>query len=96
MLALLIAADQTGTPLDPGLYGQWGAAGLFIAALFVVARAVYTDIKGQRDKAESEVARLNALILDRVVPALEKSTEAHQRTERSLLEVLAEVRARRQ
>lgn len=96
VIAVLLLSDSSSvTPFDPGTYGTWGASGLFIAALFVVGRAVYKRETGRADKLEDEVRRLNDLIRDRYVPALEASSEALRASERTTVEVLAELRAER-
>lgn len=72
MLAALVAADEL--PLS-GL-GQLGAVGVVLSIFLTFAWVVYKRERDRADANAAEVARLNALIIDRYVPSLERATEA--------------------
>lgn len=85
---LPLAADEI--PLD-GLT-QLGAVGSILLVFFSFAWQVYKRERDRADECAKEVARLNQLITDRYVPALEES----KNTLRDVLALLAVMRGRGQ
>jgi len=74
---------ETASDLGTGTILQYGAVGamcviliVFARVLLVFARGAYTREQTRADTAETEVRRLNAMILERAIPALLAAAKA--------------------
>lgn len=76
----LVTADEI--PL--GGLGQLGAVGAVLTIFLWFGYKVYTRETSRADSNEAEVKRLNTLIQDRYVPALESAAEALHESNRIL------------
>jgi hypothetical protein len=74
--ALPLTADAGGTSLDLTVFAQYGVLGIIAAILIWFARGAHQRERDRADRLEEENRRLNALILDRVIPALTSATNA--------------------
>lgn len=74
-LAQLLLAEGTGA-IDLSLFAQYGVLGLISAGLVIFAKGAHQRERDRADRMEEENKRLNALILDRVIPALSSATHA--------------------
>lgn len=72
--ALLATGDVSG--FDPGTFAQYGVLGVIAALLIWFAKGAHQRERERADRMEEENRRLNALILDRVIPALTSATHA--------------------
>jgi len=108
---LLFAVDAGAAPDLTG-FMQYGAIGIFLILLVMFARSAIQRERDQADKAvaqeraradriEAENVRLNALLLDRVIPALTSATRAAEESadllqalhrERELIQLLQQQR----
>lgn len=63
---------------EPGLVmlAQYGVLGVFAVLLVIFARVSYKRETDRSDRLEAEVLRLNALIIDKVIPALANTANA--------------------
>lgn len=75
-LVLLAAESGGGIEPDLGLLAQYGVLGVFALLLIWFAKVSYKRETDRSDRLEAEVIRLNALIVDRVIPALTSATSA--------------------
>lgn len=80
-IALVVAeaAADPGT-IDLSLFAQYGILGILCAGLIVFAKGAHQRERDRGDRLEEENRRLNALILDRVIPALTSATRAAEET----------------
>jgi len=75
VLAWVLAATPGATDSVPQ-WGQYGVLGLAFAGLAAFARQAYNREAARADRLEAENQRLNQLIQDKHIPALESSTSA--------------------
>lgn len=68
------AADQGS--IDFTVFAQYGVLGIIAAMLIWFAKGAHQRERDRADRMEDENKRLNALILDRVIPALTSATRA--------------------
>lgn len=76
MLVWALAAATPATTDSLPQWGQYGVLGLAVAGLAVFARQAYNREAARADRLEQENQRLNQLIQDKHIPALESSTTA--------------------
>ncbi|HYJ33824.1 MAG TPA: hypothetical protein VE326_11445 [Candidatus Binatia bacterium] len=87
--------------VDLGALAQYGAVGLIAAGGIWFAKGTVQRERERADRLEDDNKRLNALIVDRVIPALNSATNAAEESGRLLnamqreREVRAEVARRR-
>lgn len=74
--ALITAAETSSSGLDPNTLFQYGVLGFFSAVLLFFAKTSYKRETERSDRLEDEVKRLNQLIADKQIPALEAATKA--------------------
>lgn len=71
------AADSvTGGAIDFSVFAQYGVLGIIAAMLIWFARGAHQRERDRADRMEEENKRLNTLIVERVIPALESATRA--------------------
>lgn len=70
----LLVAAESGTDLS--VFAQYGVLGIIAAMLIWFAKSAHQRERERADRLEEENKRLNALILDRVIPALTSATRA--------------------
>lgn len=63
-------AETSPAGFDVGALAQYGVLGIFAILLIVFAKTSYKRETDRSDRLDAEVTRLNALIVDRVIPAL--------------------------
>jgi hypothetical protein len=91
---VLEALESSGS-IDFTVFAQYGALGAIAIVLIFFAKGAYQDVRDRakiayqdvRDRAdrlEEENRRLNALILDRVVPALTAATQIAEESGRMI------------
>lgn len=73
--AALLLADAADS-LNIGTLAQYGVLGVFAAILVFFARGAHQRERDRADRLEDENRRLNAIIQDRVIPALGSATKA--------------------
>jgi hypothetical protein len=86
-LPLILAAD----PVAPVDWTQYGVLGVVASFLLWFAVTVWRQTNARANAAEAEVRRLNQVIQDRHIPALEASVQAN----RELIRFLERERDRR-
>jgi hypothetical protein len=69
-----LIADETGTGVDLATLSQYGVLGVFAVLLVLFARLAYRRETDRSDRLEAEVFRLNNIIQERVIPALQSAT----------------------
>jgi hypothetical protein len=69
-------AAETPGQVDLSIFAQYGVLGIFAALLVWFARGAYQRERERADRIEEENRRLNAIIQDRVIPALTSATRA--------------------
>lgn len=69
-----IAADPASS--DVSLFAQYGVLGVLAGMLIWFAKSAHQRERDRADRLEEENRRLNALILDRVIPVLTSATRA--------------------
>lgn len=69
-----LAADGPGT-VNIGVLSQYGVLGLVCAGLVWFARGAYQESRDRARALEEENKRLNALMIDRIVPLLTGAAE---------------------
>lgn len=74
-LHLLAQTPATGDSTF-ALFAQYGVLGIAVLVLAAFARNAYNREKERADQAYAEVLRLNMVMAERMVPALEHATEA--------------------
>jgi hypothetical protein len=72
----LAAVDTTGSGIDVGVLAQYGVLGVVTTLLLWFARSAIQRERDRADRLEEDNKRLNALILERVIPALTSATRA--------------------
>ena len=76
----IVAAGDTGgdsgSNFDIGVLAQYGVLGIFAILLIVFANTSYRREIARADRLEAEVLRLNQLIQERHIPALEQAARA--------------------
>lgn len=87
-LAMVLAE---ATAFDPATIGQYGVLGIATYLLGRFALGAYNREKERADANAAEVARLNQLIQDKYVPALEASRNALESTTEVLTEVQRQI-----
>lgn len=70
----LVEASVGDIPMT--VFAQYGALGIFAALLTWFARGAYQRETNRSDRLEEENKRLNALIVDRVIPTLTSASTA--------------------
>jgi hypothetical protein len=70
-----------------GVVLQYGILGVAAIILFLVAKRLFDREQARADRLEADVRRLNDLMVDQMVPALTKSTEAVANAVRILEEI---------
>lgn len=86
---MLSSAAADGIPL--AALGQYGAAGVILMIFLWFGYKVYSSEKKRADDNEGEIKRLNQLIQDKYVPALQDA--AHALTESTAALTLAREKA---
>lgn len=76
LIGWLVAGQTNNATIDPNTLFQYGVLGFFSAVLLVFARTTYKREVDRSDRLEDEVRRLNQLMADKVVGALESATKA--------------------
>lgn len=74
--ALHFMAEASGNPMDFGILAQYGLLGFVAAGAIVFGRVSYKREIDRADRLETEVTRLNNLIIERAIPALTSSAQA--------------------
>jgi gas vesicle protein len=92
--AALLLADDTGTSADVATFAQYGVLGIIAALLIFFAKGAHQRERDRADRLEEENRKLNALILDRVIPALISATRAAEEST-ELLNAVQRERERR-
>jgi len=98
-MPLILAAPVDG--LDLGGFAQYGALGAIAIVLIWFAKGAYQDVRERAkiayqdvreraDRLEEENRRLNALILDRVIPALTSATQIAEESAKMINDLLRE------
>jgi len=82
LTAALVALDLAADPgtIDLSIFAQYGILGILCAGLIWFAKGAHQRERDRGDRLEEENRRLNALILDRVIPALTSATRAAEET----------------
>ncbi len=70
-----------------GIVLQYGILGVAALILFFVSRRLYEREQARADRLESDVRRLNELMVEQMVPALTRSTEAVANAQRLMEEI---------
>lgn len=70
------AADAGSGSIDLAVFAEYGVLGVIAMILIWFARGAHQRERERADRMEEENRRLNALILDRVIPALTSATNA--------------------
>lgn len=73
---VLAASSDTGAGIDLSVLAQYGVLGIFAILLVVFANSSYRREIARGDRLEAEVLRLNALIQEKHIPALESAAHA--------------------
>lgn len=73
---VLFAAGGDGATVDFTVFAQYGVLGIVASLLIWFAKGAHQRERDRADRLEEDVKRLNALILDRVIPALTSATRA--------------------
>jgi hypothetical protein len=68
-------ADSAGTA-NVATFAQYGVLGIVASLLVWFAKNAHQRERDRADRLEEENRKLNALILDRVIPALTSATQA--------------------
>lgn len=76
MRTLLAAATSDSSSFDISVLAQYGVLGVFAILLVVFANSTYRRETTRADRLEAEVLRLNALIQEKHIPALEAAAHA--------------------
>lgn len=84
MIGAVWGAIAAADTIPLGGLGQLGAVGAVLAIFFWFGYKVYTRETSRADANEAEVKRLNTLIQDRYVPALQSAAEALHESNRIL------------
>ncbi len=84
----MIAAPETAaTGSILGIVLQYGILGIAALVLFFVSRRLYEREQARADRLEADVRRLNELMVEQMVPALTRSTEAVANAQRVMDEI---------
>lgn len=75
-LVAFYLSEASADPGDFGVLAQYGVLGIVCAGLIVFARVSYKRETDRSDRLETEVIRLNNLIIDRAIPALTAAAQA--------------------
>lgn len=70
------AAGVDAGSLDFTVFAQYGVLGIMTAILIWFAKGAHQRERDRADRLEDENKKLNALIIDRVIPALTSATRA--------------------
>jgi hypothetical protein len=73
-----VIAAEAGAEPNLGLLAQYGVLGLVAMLLIIFARVSYKRETDRSDRLETEVVRLNNMIIEKVIPALSSATGAIQ------------------
>lgn len=73
---MFIAAASGGGGVDLSILAQYGVLGVFAVLLIIFANSTYRRETSRADRLETEVLRLNALIQEKHIPALEAAAHA--------------------
>lgn len=71
-----LASGTAGGGIDLSILAQYGVLGVFAVLLIIFANSTYRREVARADRLESEVLRLNALIQEKHIPALEAAAHA--------------------
>jgi len=78
MSPLWYDAADAATGVDIGVLAQYGVLGIFAAMLVWFAKGAHQRERDRADRLEEETRRLNSLIADRVIPALNSASKASE------------------
>jgi hypothetical protein len=95
LLASTGATDPSTTLLTAGISALVAALGTILSGKVVVPTFAYTREKVSADKWQAEAMRLNAMIQDRYLPAIEASTLALNKSSDALVDATAALQNRR-
>jgi hypothetical protein len=84
VVALMLLSDPAADPVNVGILAQYGVLGVVAAGGIVFARVSYKRETDRSDRLESEVTRLNNLIIERAIPALTSAAQAAEDATRLL------------
>lgn len=85
-----LAAAEGG--VDIGGLAQYGVLGIFAILLILFARISYKRETDRSDRAEAEIARLNAWLQEKAIPALLASARANEDSQELLREMYQSLR----
>ncbi len=84
---MLTAPETASTGSILGIILQYGILGVAAIVLFFVSRRLYEREQARADRLEADVRRLNELMVEQMVPALTRSTEAVANAQRLIEEI---------
>lgn len=91
----MLVQDADGGTFDPGTLAQYGVLGIFAAMLVWFAKGAHQRERDRGDRLEEETRRLNSLIADRVIPALNSASRAAEQSAELLVAMQREREMRR-
>ncbi len=84
---MFAAPETASTGSIVGIVLQYGILGIAALVLFFVSRRLYEREQARADRLEADVRRLNELMVEQMVPALTRSTEAVASAQRVMEEI---------
>lgn len=82
--ALFFLSEAASDPVNFGILAQYGLLGFVAAGAIVFGRVSYKREIERADRLETEVTRLNNLIIERAIPALTSAAQAADNATRLL------------